>query len=125
MIFLCVLIVEMRKLTLLFVLLISSIGFAQDINVKGTVLDGAYGEEPLAFASVKVKGLDINAETSMDGAFEFRLLEGNYTFIVDFIGYNPVEIEDVVVTNNMVTLNPVVLRALKPGYDLVSAADGE
>jgi predicted NodU family carbamoyl transferase len=27
------------------------------------------------FANVKVKGLDINAETSLDGAFEFNLLE--------------------------------------------------
>ena len=117
--------INMRKFTLLIGLLISGICFAQDINIRGTVLDGAYGEEPLAFASVKVKGLDIDAETSVDGGFEFRLLEGNYTFIVDFIGYKPVEVEGVVVTGTMITLNPVVLNTLKPGHDLVLAANAE
>jgi len=115
----------MRKFTLIIGLLISGVCFAQDISIQGTVLDGAYGEEPLAFASVKVKGLDIDAETSMDGAFEFRLLEGNYTFIVDFIGYKPVEIENVLVTGTVTTLNPVVLKALKPGDDLILAVNGE
>jgi len=117
--------IQMRKFTLLVGLLITGICFAQDINVEGTVLDGAYGEEPLAFANVQVKGLDINAETSMDGGFEFRLLEGNYTFIVDFVGYKPVEIEDVAVSGHKVILNPVVLKALKPGYDFASVANGE
>ena len=117
--------IKMRKFTLFFGLLISGICFSQDISIQGTVLDGAYGEEPMAFASVKVKGLDIAAETTIDGVFEFRLLEGNYTFVVDFIGYKPVEIEDVVVTGTKTTLNPIVLKALKPGYQPVLAANGE
>ena len=87
------------------------------------MLDGDYNKEPLAFANVKVKGLDINAETSLEGTFELNLLEGKYTLVIDFIGYAPIEIEELVVSKTDVILNPIVLSGLKPTYDLASTSN--
>ena len=115
----------MKILTLVFGLLISSITFAQVVSVQGRVLDGDFDKEPLAFANVKVKGLDINAETSLDGVFELNLLEGKYTLVIDFIGYAPIEIEEVVVSTTDVKLNPIVLSTLKRTYDLASNSDDQ
>ena len=113
----------MKTLTFVFALLLSAISFAQGASVQGSVLDGDFNKEPLAFANVKVKGLDIKAETSLNGAFELNLLEGKYTLIIDFIGYAPIEIEEVVVSTTDVILNPIVLNTLKRTYDLASASD--
>lgn len=115
----------MKILTIVFGLLISSITFAQVVSVQGSVLDGDFEKEPLAFATVNVKGLDINAETSLDGTFELNLLEGKYTLVIDFIGYAPIEIADVVVSSTGVILNPVVLSTLKRTYDLALASDDQ
>lgn len=108
----------MKLLSLFFILFVTCIGFAQDMQVNGSVLDGDNNKEPLAFANIRVKGLDIDVETSMEGVFELNLLEGNYTFIIDFIGYEPVEIDNVIVSKDHLTLSPVVLSALRPTYDV-------
>jgi hypothetical protein len=115
----------MKILTLVFGLLISSFAFAQGVSVQGSVLDGDFDKEPMAFANVKVKGLDINAETALDGAFKLNLLAGKYTLVIDFIGYAPMEIADVVVSNTEVILDPVVLSTLKRTYDLASTSDDQ
>jgi hypothetical protein len=115
----------MKKITLILGLLICSLSYAQDRSVQGLVLDGAYEENPLAFANVTVKGLDITAETSLEGNFELHLLEGNYTLVVDFTGYEPLEIENVMVEGADIELGPVVLNALKPDIDLVANSEGQ
>lgn len=115
----------MKILAFVFGLLISGIGFAQGTSVQGSVLDGDFNKEPLAFANVQVKGLDLNAETSLDGAFEFNLLEGKYTFVVEFIGYASFEIQEVVVSKTDVMLDPVILRTLKRTYDLASTSNDQ
>lgn len=115
----------MKIFTLVFGLLVSSVAFAQGTSIHGSVLDGDYNREPLAFANVKVKGLDINVESSLDGTFELKLLEGKYILVIDFIGYAPIEIEEVVVSKTSVILNPVVLSSLKPTYDLASTSNDQ
>lgn len=115
----------MKYVLTLIVLFVYSTGFAQDISVKGKVLDGSYEEEPLAFASVKVKGLDISVETDIDGFYQLNLLKGQYTLIVDFIGYDAVEIEDVVVTDINVNLSSVLLEATRLDTDVLVASKEE
>ena len=56
-------------------------GFAQDLTVNGKVLDGAFDNQPLAFANVKVKDLDISVETDIDGSYQLNLLKGRYTLV--------------------------------------------
>lgn len=113
----------MKILTLFFGLLISTIGFAQTNKIEGSVLDGEFNKEPLAFANITVKGLDINAETSLEGDFRLNLLEGKYTLVIDFIGYEAIEIKDVIVSNSDIKLNPVVMTSLKRSFDLASTVN--
>lgn len=113
----------MKFITLSFFLLITAVGLAQGIKVQGKVLDGDFNMEPLAFANVQIKGLDMTEETTLNGDFQFQLLAGTYTFVIEFVGYAPIELKDVAVTNNEMRLSPVVLYASKKSYDLASTAN--
>lgn len=126
MIFLCARIkFIMKYLSVIVFLLVCNLGFAQDLLVNGKVLDGAFEKEPLAFANVKVKDLDISVETDIDGSYQLNLLKGRYTLIVDFIGYESIEIEDVVVSDSNVNLSPVLLEATRLETDVLLASKEE
>lgn len=110
----------MKKITFILTLFIGSIAFAQGVTVSGKVIDAADNGSPIAFATVQVKGLDIGTETDLDGSYELSLLEGDYVLIIDFIGYEPIELNYISVQNNKLVLDPVLLRTLRPSYDLAS-----
>jgi hypothetical protein len=61
----------MKKISLMFICLMltafTSLN-AQNIKVSGTVTDAGTGE-PMAYASVAVKGLQIASATDLDGHF--------------------------------------------------------
>ena len=114
----------MKYLGIIIVLFVFNTGFAQNFIVNGKVFDGAFEKQPLAFASVKVKDLDISVETDIEGSYQLGLLKGRYTLIVDFIGYESIEIEDVIVSDSSVDLSPVLLVATKPAvYVLLASKD--
>ena len=110
----------MKKITLFLAFLTCSFAMAQGISVKGNVLDGISDNAPMAFASIKVKDLNINTETDMDGNYALSLLDGNYILIVEFIGYEPITLENIIVENENILLDPVVLMAKRPSYDLAA-----
>ena len=112
----------MKYFGIIIVLFVFNTGFAQHISVNGKVLDGAFDKQPLAFASVKVKDLDISVETDLEGSYQLSLLKGRYTLIVDFIGYESIEIEDVIVSDSSVNVSPVLLEATKPGTYVLLAS---
>ena len=112
----------MKYLGVIIVFFIFNTGFAQNVIVKGKVYDGAFDKQPLAFASVKVKDLDLSVETDIEGSYQLNLLKGRYTLIVDFIGYEAIEIEDVIVSDRSVNLSPVLLEATKPGAHVLLAS---
>jgi hypothetical protein len=80
--------------------------------VTGSVLDAENEKEALAFASVYVKELNMMVNTDLEGNFELELVPGNYTFVYDFVGYDPIE-QKSVLTDQSTVLNPVVLKALQ------------
>ena len=83
---------------------------AQTGTVRGTVLDGESGE-PLFSGNVVVKGTQTGTTTDFDGKFEVRVDPGTYVLEISFIGYNPVNITEVVVKAGEVTIiDPVVLQ---------------
>lgn len=126
MIFLCVKIkLIMKYLFVILFLLVCNLGLAQSVHVNGKVLDGAFEKQPLAFANVKVKDLDISVETDIDGSYELSLLKGSYTLIVDFIGYESIEIEGVVVSDSNVNLSPVLLETTRLDTDMLLASKEE
>ncbi len=86
----------------------------QNGTVSGTVLDGDMPNEALALADILVKGTDIACTTDIKGNFNLNLQPGSYTLVVNFIGYETVEIENIKVlsketTNHKITMSPLQL----------------
>ena len=115
----------MKKITLILAFLTCSIAVAQGIKVQGNVLDAAGDNVPLVFATVKVKGLDISTETDINGNFELSLLDGDYVLIVDFIGYETAELQNINIKSNNVMLDPIVMRSKRLSYDLATIEEQE
>lgn len=115
----------MKNLLVILCLALGHFGFAQDMSINGKVLDGAYENQPLAFANITVEGLDISVETGLDGFYELPLLKGSYTLIFDFVGYRPIVMKNVILSNKNVQLAPVVLEAHKLTPDVLLAEKAE
>ncbi|PZX54177.1 SusC/RagA family TonB-linked outer membrane protein [Algoriphagus chordae] len=76
-------------LSVLFLLLISiSNGYAQDVQVKGTIYDET--GQPLPGATVLVKGTTTGTTSDLDGKYAITSPAGG-TLTFSFIGYNPLE----------------------------------
>lgn len=110
----------MKKITFILAFITSTFAFAQSVSVSGSVVDSGDSSDPIAFATVKVKGLDISTETDLEGNYELNLLQGEYVLMIDFIGYDPIELNHVSVQNEKVILDPVVLKTLRPSFDLAT-----
>lgn len=83
---------------------------AQTGKVAGTVLDGEYNE-PLAFANILVKGTTKGTTSDFDGKYVLDLEPGTYTLIFSFVGYENVEMNDVVIKAGQVNTLEVTLGA--------------
>ena len=84
-------------------------------TVNGLIVDTENTEEGLAFATISVKNTQIEVFTEVDGTFILNLKPGLYTLIIDFIGYQSLEIPNVkVVAGKITTLNKK-MSPLKPG----------
>ena len=94
----------MKKILFILFFLITLASAAQDKGIiQGIVLDSAVNNEPLAFASVTVKGTAINATTDLDGVHRLRLNPGSYTLVFNFPGYQKIELPNVIVKKDQVT----------------------
>lgn len=82
-----------RLLSLLFFLMafISVQGYAQDINISGTVISGA-DNYPIIGANILVKGTTIGTITDVDGNFAFAAPK-SCTLVISYIGYQQQEIK--------------------------------
>lgn len=72
-------------------LLVSSVAFAQNIQVKGVVTDASTGE-PVSFAAVQVKGTSAGTATGMDGTYSISV-PARSTLVFSFVGYKVQEVE--------------------------------
>ncbi|MDV7186647.1 TonB-dependent receptor [Lutibacter sp. TH_r2] len=82
---------------------------AQNGRVAGSVIDGEYNE-PLAFATIVVKGTTIGTTTDFDGKYTLALQPGTYTLLYSFIGYDTQEITEVVIKENAVNTLDITLN---------------
>ncbi len=95
----------MRKILFIVALLISFSSYAERIlkdddhaSIEGHVFD-ARTQEPIAYASIGIKGTSIGTVTDKDGDFVIRKLKpGTYTLVVTFVGYQKYEKEVIVVS---------------------------
>jgi TonB-dependent receptor len=106
---------DLKKITFtLFLLLLTPVfAFAQNKGtVTGKVLDLEMNGEPMPFANVYIKGTEIGSTTDFDGFYTINTLPGTYSLVFSFIGYETIEINNVVITEEeTVTLKDVSLGA--------------
>ena len=108
--------VKITLLSLFF--LISATAFSQQVELKGQVLDSEFDNEPLAFANVKVRELDLEAVSDENGNYKLALIPGSYTLEVEFIGYETQLIRDIIVETSDLELDPVALGARRMKKDI-------
>ena len=108
----------MKNIITALVFLITASAVAQQVDLKGQVLDSEFNNEPLAFANVKVKGLDLCAVSDENGNYTLALTPGSYTLEVEFIGYESQVISEVIVEAADLELDPVVLGARRMKKDI-------
>src|SRR5690349_16776277 len=75
---------------LIFLLLVSSIGFSQGREVTGKVTDSTGA--PIAHATVLVKGTNVGTQTADNGTFTINSPGGATTLSISSIGYEPQEV---------------------------------
>lgn len=119
----------LRILPLLFSFL-----FIQNINagnISGAVTDAS--GNPLAYASVTVKGTNKGTTANSVGRYNLTLAPGNYTLIAQYIGYAKTEktitigdspvVVDFALEQQMLTLQEVVVkRGEDPAYEIIRQA---
>lgn len=109
----------MRKiqffLTVLLAAMICTVSYAQNITVKGTVTDEA--GEPVAFASVMLKGSANGTATDTEGKYSLSV-PANGTLVFSFVGYQTVEaavngksVVDCILTSDAEYLDDVLVVA--------------
>ena len=108
----------MKNVIAMLLFFISATVLSQQVNLKGQVLDSEFNNEPLAFAHVKVQGLDLEAVSDENGMYELSLTPGSYTLEVEFIGYESEFISDVKVEASGLKLDPVALGARRMKKDI-------
>lgn len=101
----------MKKIALIISLFFISLGFAQDGKIKGSVLDGELSNAPLAFASVSVKGTDVAVSADLNGNYNLEIAPGTYTLVFNFVGYDSVEVKNIIVKENEIVLKNETLQA--------------
>lgn len=74
----------------------ANIIFAQKGELFGKVLDKEYNDI-LPFANVLVKNTTTGTTTDFEGNYSLKLDEGNYTIVFSFIGYETIEINEVII----------------------------
>ncbi len=95
----------MRKIVILVALFVVGILSAQETgSITGTLLDKEAGDQPLPFANVIIKGTTKGTTTDFDGLYTLDNLEpGTYTVEFSFVGYETIDVKDVVVNLNEAT----------------------
>ena len=99
----------MKKSIFILTMLFCQIALAQEKGtIKGTLLDKEMNNEPLSFAGVVIKGTTIGTETDFDGNYILTVDPGSYTLVFSFLGYQQLELNVVVKSNETTTANAIL-----------------
>lgn len=102
----------MKKFFTVILIVINTIVFSQDKGIiSGIVLDKEVDNSPLPFANVFVKGTSIGTTTEFEGDYTFQVDSGTYTIVFSFIGYQTIEVPNVVVSERETTKLDQILSA--------------
>jgi hypothetical protein len=97
----------MKKLFILFIILISTQLKAQLYTVKGKVT--GLSIEAIPFVAVNVQNQVNNVVTNEAGEYKLQLANGKYTLIFTCLGYETFK-QDVIIKNENVTLNVILVE---------------
>ncbi|WP_420320552.1 TonB-dependent receptor domain-containing protein [Flagellimonas sp.] len=111
----------MKTYLILVFFLFTIISFAQENgSIVGKLTDKELNNDPLAFANVLIKGTTQGTTSDFDGLFEIADVEpGTYTLVISFLGYETLELPNVVVESGKVTEINAGLGASSVGLDEV------
>ncbi len=111
----------MKKFFTLIFLSFTALTFSQGTGtIVGQLTDTDFNNEPLAFANAFIKGSTMGTTSDIDGLYEIKNVPvGTYTVVFSFVGYETVEIPNVVVENNKVTTINVPMGASAAALDEV------
>lgn len=97
----------MKKILIIVTVLLTFSLYAQEKptgSIVGKIIDKELNNESLPFANVFIKNTTKGTTTDMDGLYEIPNIEpGTYTIVVSFIGYETLEIPDIMVDAGKVT----------------------
>jgi outer membrane receptor protein involved in Fe transport len=101
----------MKKLIFALFLMLTAFATAQNGKVAGLIIDKDFDDDPVAFASVQLKGTTLGAQSDMDGNFSIVAPVGSYTLVVTFVGMQTVEIPNVKVQEGTTTTVNIPMTA--------------
>ena len=98
--------VQMKQVILLIIFFISTLGFAQETgSISGRLLDLEEHNAPLLYGSILIKETGAKVFSDENGLFMFEnLVEGTYTLIGSFTGYETKETKIHVASNKIANL---------------------
>ena len=108
------------KNTLVLIILVMSINLfsQQKGEILGKILDADMNNEPLPFANIFIRNTDFGATSDLNGSFNFHVAEGVYTLVFSFIGYETIEIENIVIKSNEITQIKDIILGASEGVSL-------
>jgi len=94
----------MKKIILVFLILISSITFAKEFGfISGTIIDKETGDT-LPGVQIIVEGTDCGAVTNLEGFYEiYNIPPGKYDLFIEYLGYNSVKVVGIEVSADSTT----------------------
>lgn len=102
----------MKNFYIAIFILINTVVFGQAKGtISGVVLDKEVDNTPLPFANVFVKGTTVGTTTEFEGEYTLQVDAGTYTVVFSFIGYQTVEVPNVVVKEGETTKLDQILSA--------------
>ena len=105
----------MKFIVVLFVLMISfSISAQETGSIKGKLTDKELNNEPMAFANVLIKGSTKGTTSDFDGLYEIdNLTPGTYTVEFSYLGYETINMPNIVIEEGKATVLNVAMGASK------------
>ncbi|WP_340199730.1 TonB-dependent receptor [Ascidiimonas sp. W6] len=91
-------------LLILFIFISTLVTGQQTGSIVGKITDKELNNDPLPFANVLIKGTTKGTTTDFDGLFQFNDVNpGTYILSISFIGYQTIEVKEVIVEAGKIT----------------------
>ena len=114
----------MRLFILVLTLFSSAIMYSQNLSgINGQLFDAENNNEPLAFATVSIKGSVQKTTANLDGTYSLEDIKpGKYVLVYSFVGYKTQE-KTVEVTLDKTSNVNIKMEVLKPSVNIMATSE--